>query len=182
MADNPKYAMLQGRNKVLLFRLLKNQDQEAAKLVFQTDHTFSLSRELDKIKTKDGTVVKVGELEGEVTGIEAIQAKGDPVVEMLQQSVIEGEKLELWEVTVDKDLKGEGENEGKYPAIYAQGYLDSWEMPANAEDEATVSSNFQIELAPQFGYATLTEEQQDAVQYAFKDTTADGDDDGGVEG
>lgn len=169
MAGDNNFAMLQGRNKVLLFRNLKDVDKEAAKLVFQTDHTFSYSRELDKIITKDGTVIKRGDLETEVAGIEAIQAKKDPTVKMLQESVISGDKLEIWEVTVDEELKDE---DGKYPAVYAQGYLESWELPAGAEDEATIESDFQIELEPQFGFATLTEEQQEAVQYAFRDTVA----------
>lgn len=158
--------MQQGKNKILLFRRLADQDVDGAiKLVFQTDHTFSLSRSNDKIVTKDGTVIKVGELEAEVS-IEAIQAKSDPVAEMLRDSVLKGEKMELWEVNVDEDLK----EVDKYPAIYCQGYLNSWEMPAGAEDEATISSTFEVELEPQFGMATLTEAQQEAVQYAFRDT------------
>ncbi len=168
--------MQQGKNKILLFRRLKDQEKEAAKLVFQTEHTFSYNRDLEKIVTKDGSIIKVGELETEVS-IEAIQAKKDPVADMLQQSVIKGEKLELWEVNVDEDLR-EGD---KFPAVYCQGYLDSWEPTASAEDEAEVSSNFNVELEPQFGEATLTDEQQEAVQYAFRDTVAVGDESGGVE-
>jgi len=162
--------MMQGKNRILLFRLLDEQDTNAAKLLFQTDHTFSYSRSLDRIVTKDGTVIKVGELESEVS-IEAIQAKKDPTYSMLQQAVIKGEKLELWEVSVDEDLKDE---DGKYPAVYAQGYLDSWEPGAPVEDEAAISSNFIVELEPQFGFATLTEEQEESVQYAFRDTTPEG--------
>ncbi|MBT2653268.1 MULTISPECIES: phage major tail protein, TP901-1 family [Oceanobacillus] len=160
--------MLQGKNKVLLFRLLNESTNEAAKLVFQTEHTFSYSRALDRIITKDGTIVKVGELESEVS-IEAIQSKDDPVREMLEHAVKKGEKIELWEVTVDESLK-EGD---KYPAVYAQGYLDSWESAANAEEQATVSSNFIVELEPQVGMATLTTEQEEAVQYVFQDTVVE---------
>jgi len=166
MPEN-KAEMLQGKNKILLFRKLSEQTKTAAKLVFQTEHTFSYSRSLDRIVTKDGTVVKVGELEAEVS-IEAIQSKDDPVAPMLKEAAIKGEKLELWEVTVDEDLK-EGD---KYPATYCQEYLDSWENGAGSEDEATISSNFIVELEPQFGLATLTADQQTAVQYAFADTTA----------
>lgn len=169
MAEELRRAMLEGKNKILLFRLLKNQSEEAAKLAFQTDHTFSLSRDADTIITKDGRVVKIGELEGEVTGIEAVQAKDDPVASMLQSAVLDGEKLELWEVAVDKDLK----EDDKYPAMYAQGYLTTWDEGASAEDEATYSGDFVIELKPQFGMATLTEDQQDAVQYAFRDTISE---------
>ncbi|SDB96364.1 phage major tail protein, TP901-1 family [Shouchella lonarensis] len=160
--------MAQGKNKILLFRRLSESDTAAGKLVFQTEHTFSYSRSLDRIVTKDGTVIKVGELEAEVS-IEAIQSKKDPVFDMLQKAAIEGEKLELWEVTVDPDLKRE---DGKYPAVYAQGLLDSWEPSSSAEDEAAVSSNFIVEFEPQFGFATLTDAQLEAVKYAFSDTVA----------
>ena len=160
--------MMEGKNKILLFRKLSEQTTTAGKLAFQTEHTFSYSRSLDRIVTKDGTVIKVGELESEV-GIEAIQAKDDPVKEMLRDAVLKGEKLELWEVTVDEELKTE---DGKYPAVYCQGYADSFEDSAGSEDESTVSLNFIVELEPQFGEATLTEDQQSAIQYAFQDTTA----------
>lgn len=160
--------MMQGKNKILLFRLLSKDSVEAAKLVFQTEHTFSYSRSLDSIVTKDGSIIKVGELETEVS-IDAIQAKNDPVNKMLQQSVIDGQKLEMWEVTVDEELKTEDD---KYPAVYVQGFLDSWETNASAEDESTVSTTFKVELKPQFGEATLTVEQEEAVQYAFRDVTA----------
>lgn len=160
--------MMDGKNKILLFRLLREQNTSAGKLVFQTEHTFTYSRELDSIVTKDGSVVKVGGLEAEVS-IEAIQSKEDEVGGMLRQSVIDGEKLELWEVTVDEDLVNET---GQYPAVYAQGYLDSWENTASAEDETTVSSTFIVDLEPQEGFATLTEEQENFVQYEFRDTVA----------
>lgn len=166
MPTENSYEMQQGKNKILLFRRLADQAVDnAIKLVFQTEHTFSYSRSLDKILTKDGSIIKVGELESEVS-IEAIQAKGDALAVLLRDSVIKGEKLELWEVTVDEDLKVLE----TYPAIYCQGYLESWETPAGVEDEATISTTFQIEMEPQFGMATLSAEQQEAVQYAFRDT------------
>src|SRR5690625_4296592 len=88
--------MLEGKNKILLFRRMKDKSEKAAKLVFQTEHTFTYERELDSIVTKDGAIVKVGELEAEVE-VTAIQAKNDPVSTMLESAVINGERLELWE-------------------------------------------------------------------------------------
>lgn len=167
--------MQQGKNKILLFRKLSEQENEdGIKLVFQTGHTFTMSRAIDKVTTKDGSINKIGELETEVS-IEAIQAKRDPVGDMLRDSVVEGETLEVWEVTIDEELKNE---EGKYPAVYAQGNLDQWEWTAEAEDESTISSTFFVNLNPQFGYTALTEEQENAVQYAFREIQAaeEGDD------
>ena len=158
--------MLEGKNRFLLFRKLSEQGTEdGIKLVFQTSHTFAMSRAIDKVVTKDGSINKIGELETEVT-IEAIQAKDDPVGDMLRDSVYNGEELEVWEVTYDEDLKNE---EGKYPAVYAQGNLENWEWTADAEDDATISSTFFVNLKPQFGYTALPEGIEEAVQYAFKE-------------
>lgn len=169
MANGAIRAVLEGKNKILLFRRLADQDTDAAKLAFQTTHTFSYSRELESVITKDGSIVSPGDLESEVS-IEALQSKDDPLATMLKEAVITGEKLELWEVTVDEDVQNE---EGKYPAVYVQGYIGEWEEEAGAEDNATMSGTFTVEMEPQFGYATLTEDQQDAVQYAFRDTIAE---------
>lgn len=163
--------ILFGKQKVLLFRKLADKakgSMDGAKLVFQVDHTFTYNRELDRIQTKDGVIVKVGGLEAEVP-IEALQSKEDPTADMLKQSVLKGEKLEMWEVTVDEDLK---DTQGRYPAVYAQGYLDSWEIGANVEDESTVSSNFIVEMVPQEGFTALSEDQETAVQYAFVEAVA----------
>lgn len=158
--------MQQGKNKILLFRRLADaNNKNAAKLVFQTEHTFSFSRALDKITTKDGTLIKVGELESEVS-ISAILAKNNETSDMLRSAMMKGEKLEVWEVNVDEDLKvGE-----QYPAIYCRGHLGSWETPSNVDDQSTISTTLVIEFEPQFGMATLTAEQQEEVQYAFRDT------------
>jgi len=162
-----KRQMLEGKNKILLFRRLEDaHEEDAARLVFQREHTFEYERDLDRIVTKDGVVVKVGELEANVD-IDAIQSKKDPTYEMLQEAMIKGEKLELWEVNIDEDLK----EDDKYPAVYCQGYLENWSPASSAEDEAEINSNFVVELEPQFGMATLTDEVESAVQYAFRDVT-----------
>ena len=160
-----------GKEKVLFFRKHESgaSTTEGAMLVFQTDHTFTYNRSIDRIMTKNGTIVKVGGLESEVP-IEAVQSKDDPTAKMLEESVIKGHKLELWEVTMDEDLKDET---GKYPAVYCQGYLDSWEIGANVEDESTVSSTFIVEKEPQKGFTAVSEEQALAVQYAFRELSGD---------
>lgn len=166
LEDTALEGMVQGRDKILLFRVLG--DAEAAKkLAFQTSHTFTFSRERDTIVTKDGNVLSDNGLTTEVP-IEAIQKRGDRLFGMLTIAAIKGLKLEVWEVSVDEGLKNE---EGEYPAIYTQGYLDSWELPAGVEDESTVSSTLLVEGEPQFGYTPLSADQETAVQYAFRKTT-----------
>lgn len=165
--DNNK--IVQGKDKILLFRKL-GESSAALKLLFQVEHTFEFSRELDTIVTKDGTIVKDSGIESEVP-IEAVQAKNDPAYEMLQNSVINGEMIEVWEVTLDEEMK-EG---SEYPGIYARGRLDSWSIPANVEDEATISSTLIVEGVPQFGTTPIPAGLEESLsQYGFVKLTAGG--------
>ena len=86
---------------------------------------------------------------------------------MLKNSVVQGYKLEVWEI----DLAGEKQGE-KYPALYAQGSLGSWEVPDSVEDLETLSTEMTIEGKPVAGYATLTADQVKEISYAFADTSA----------
>ncbi|MFC3212727.1 phage major tail protein, TP901-1 family [Planomicrobium okeanokoites] len=165
LADKALEGMVQGKDKILLFRVLGDTNA-ARKLAFQTEHTFTFSRERDVIRTKDGSISKDNGLETEVS-IEAIQKRGDRLYGELALAAIKGHKVELWEVTVDEDLKNETD---EYPAIYAQGYLPSWELPAGVEDESTVSTTFNVDGEPQWGYTPLSAAQEAAVQYAFRNT------------
>lgn len=153
-----------GKNKILMFRKL-GDETAAAKLALQTEHKWKYERSMDSEKTKDGTIVKDGGLEVTLS-IEAVTSRDD-VNKMLKKSVVDGEKLEVWEI----DLAGEKQGE-KYPALYAQGALSSWEVPDNVEDLETLSTEMTIEGKPVEGYATLTASQVEEINYAFKDTTA----------
>lgn len=153
-----------GKNKILMFRKLGDKTA-AAKLALQTEHKWKYERKNDSTATKDGSVVSDKGLEVTLS-IEAVTSRDD-VNKMLKKSVVNGEKLEVWEI----DLAGEKQGE-KYPALYAQGALSSWEVPDNVEDLETLSTEMTIEGKPVEGYATLTASQVEEINYAFKDTTA----------
>lgn len=152
-----------GKNKILMFRKLGDKTA-AAKLALQTEHKWKYERKNDSTATKDGSVVSDKGLEVTLS-IEAVTSRDD-VNKMLKKSVVDGEKLEVWEI----DLAGEKQGE-KYPALYAQGALSSWEVPDNVEDLETLSTEMTIEGKPVEGYATLTASQVEEINYAFKDTT-----------
>ena len=152
-----------GKDKILMFRKL-GEKKAAAKLALQTEHKWSYERSNDTKKTKDGAVTSDGGLEVKLE-IEAV-ATNDELNKMLKQSVVEGFKLEVWEI----DL-ADKKSDNKYGALYAQGSLASWEVPSNVEDLETISTEMTIDGKPVAGEATLTTEQVNAIQYAFKDTT-----------
>ena len=160
---NVKEAQL-GKEKILMFRKFGDKTA-AAKLALQTEHEWEYSRDADTTKTKDGAVVADGGLETKLS-ITAIGTK-DELNEMLKKSVVDGYKVEVWEI----DLSDKKSN-GKYGALYAIGRLSSWKVPANVEELVEIESEMSVEGKPQAGEATLTDEQVKEIQYTFQDTTA----------
>lgn len=156
--------MINGKDKILMFRKLGDKNA-AAKLALQTEHKWEFERKNESTPTKDGAVVSNGGLEVKLS-IEAISSRDD-LNAMLMLSVLEGFKLEVWEV----DLAGQKQG-AKYPAKYAQGSLAKWELPANVSELASISTEMSIDGTPQDGYVTLTAEEEATIRYAFKDITA----------
>lgn len=154
-----------GKHKILMFRLLEDAaDDSAAKLALQTNHSWSYTRSTESTATKDGAIVSQGGLEATLN-IEAV-ASDDPVNNMLKEAVIESKKLEVWEIDI-----GAEQVEGKYPATYAQGNLENWEVPNEVEGLVTLSTTMRIDGAPKDGMATITAEQAEEISYAFRDVT-----------
>lgn len=153
---------VQGKDRILMFRV-KGDKKAATKLSFQTEHKWKYERKTDSTKTKDGAVVSDGGLEVTLE-IKGISSRDDLNI-TLANSVIKGQKLEIWDI----DLAGEKQGD-KYPAIYAIGQLSSWEVPSNVEDLSEISTEASIIGIPKEGFATLTSEQEEAIQYVFADT------------
>lgn len=164
MAETKVKEALLGKEKILMFRKFGDKTA-AAKLALQTEHEWEYSRDADTTKTKDGAVVADGGLETKLS-ITAIGTK-DELNEMLKKSVVDGYKVEVWEI----DLSDKKSN-GKYGALYAIGRLSSWKVPANVEELVEIESDMSVEGKPQAGEATLTDEQVKEIQYTFQDTTA----------
>lgn len=166
MADGVRPESIKGKDKILMFR--KYGDKvNAGKLALQTNHEIGSARSVDATQTKDGAEVQQGGLEQTIS-IEAVASR-DPLNLMLEDSVVEGYMLEVWEI----DIAGEPNEAGKFPARYGVGYLDEWTVPADVEELSTVSTNFTVNGKLVNGFATLTEEQQAIISYVFRDTTAE---------
>ncbi|HFL0971813.1 TPA: phage major tail protein, TP901-1 family [Streptococcus pyogenes] len=176
----------QGIHSILLFRLLKEASSKAAtKLAFQTEHEVGKSRDVDGQKTKDGIIQSVGALEYDFKAT-SILAKGDELAAKLEKAMEDGELVEIWDIDSEEAIKQPKDNEiakvwgiengtngenGKYLATYYQGYISSFSAKKNAEENIEIEMEFAINGVGKKGFATLTEQQKAAVQYAFKDTT-----------
>ncbi|HER1704178.1 TPA: phage major tail protein, TP901-1 family [Streptococcus pyogenes] len=178
----------QGIHSILLFRLLKDaKEKTATKLAFQTEHEVGKSRDVDGQKTKDGIIQSVGALEYDFKAT-SILAKGDTLAAKLEKAMEDGELVEIWDIDSEEAIKQPKNNEiakvwgiengtngenGKYLATYYQGYISSFSAKKNAEENIEIEMEFAINGVGKKGFATLTEQQKAAVQYAFKDTTSE---------
>lgn len=162
-----------GVHKVLYFRKL-GEAAEGAKLVFQTEHSKSYSREREKTETKDGAVSGSSTLENEVS-ISALQSTDDPTFKMLEDSIVDDFPVEMWEVdlaTKEVDDSG-GEPVTTFDAEYRQGYVTEWEPASPAEGDATVEGTYMTEGTRQKGKVTLPDGDLETLSYVFHDLVSD---------
>ncbi|EGO6670419.1 phage major tail protein, TP901-1 family [Enterococcus faecalis] len=168
MANEAKVAA-KGIDIILLFRVLKKSKEEAAwKLAFQNEHENTKTKDSDSVATKDGPIRIPGSLEIDFSAT-SILSVGDPYVDQLEEALDNDDIIEIWEI--NKAEKGTGDNADKYKATYYQGYVTSFGKSPNAEDTVEVSLEFGINGKGAKGFATLTADQEEVVQYVFKDTT-----------
>lgn len=157
-----------GIDVILLFRLLEDATKEAAfKLAFQTEHENTKSKDSDSVATKDGPIRTPGALEFDFSAT-SILSINDPYVDKLEGALDDDKLIEIWEI--NRAEKGTGEDADKYKATYYQGYVTSFGKNPNAEDSVELSLEFGINGKGAKGYATLTADQEEVVQYVFKDT------------
>ena len=129
----------------------------------QTKHSWKFEAKSDSTETKDGNINSPATASATLE-IEAI-ASLDEVNEMLRGAVMSSKMLEVWDINL-----ADKRSDNKYGAQYARGYLQSWEVPSEIGKLTEIKTTMNVEQLPVEGEATLTEEQQSAIQYAFADT------------
>ena len=160
---------VQGKKIVYLYRVKSEAaTNDAVALAFTTENERTKSKDSDSTVTKDGAIRTPGAAEVEITAT-SILAKGDTLVEKLEDALDNDEIIEVWEV----NLAEEG-TEGKYKGRYYQGYLTEVSLSSNAEDHVEVSLTFAINGAGAKGDVTVTAEQQSVAEYVFTDTAKTG--------
>lgn len=160
-----------GKKIVYLYRVLNDAaTANGAALAFTTENERSKSKDSDSTATKDGPVLTPGEVEQEITAT-SLLAKGDTLVDRLEEALDENEIVEIWEANLDEPVGG-GQN--KFKGRYFQGYLTEVSISASAEDYTEVSLTFGINGAGVKGDVTVSAEQQEVAAYVFKDTTKTG--------
>lgn len=160
-----------GKRLVYLYRVLSDAaTTDGATLAFTTENERSKSKDSDSTATKDGPVLTPGEVEQEITAT-SLLAKGDKLVDRLEDALDENEIVEIWEANLDEPAEG-GQN--KFKGRYFQGYLTEVSISASAEDYTEVSLTFGINGAGVKGDVTVSAEQQEIAAYVFTDTAKTG--------
>ena len=98
-------------------------------------------------------------------------AKGDTLIDSLEDAMINDELVEIWEANLD-DPASSGSN--KFKGKYFQGYVTEVEKTSNAEDMVEVSLTFGVNGTGQKGDVTVTTAQQEIAAYVFTDKTKTG--------
>lgn len=157
---------LHGMDLVLFFRLWENrEDEDGARLRFQTEHTISEEKESESNPTKDGHVVNVtdGENSIEFTSYAYAEDKGTQAMwKQLHQWFKEGKKVETWEVDTANVTE-----EGVYEPTYYVGFVTAFEK--SAPSDGNVELNFTLSTE---GYGVEGEDTLTAAQLETLKATA----------
>ena len=163
-------AVAKGKNIVLLIRDLSQPTTEADYILYQTDFSKTISKEIDETVTKTGTIKATSDSSTEIS-VTALAQEDDAVLDTLEDGMHTDNRYGFWEI--NKAVVSEGvEDAGKYKALYYEGEITNFDMTAGAEGPIEVTMDLTIDGVGQRGFATLTEEQEEFVQYVFKDTVA----------
>lgn len=162
---------VQGKKIVYLYRLLKEKGAEnAANIAFVTENGRSVSVDSDSTSTKDGPIRTPGTPEIEIT-TESVLAKGDELIEKLEDAQLSGDTIEIWEVNLEEPAQS---SSNKFKGKYYQGLITEFELTSASDDYAAVSMTFGINGTGAKGDVTVTAEQQETANYVFADTQKTG--------
>lgn len=162
---------VQGKKIVYLHRIKKDSaTTDGTTLAFTTENGRSKSKDADSTETKDGPIRTPGASETEITAT-SILAKGDEMIEKLEDAMDNDELIEIWEANLAEPA-GSGEN--KFKGMYFQGYLTEFEKTSSAEDYVECSLTFAINGTGKKGDVTVSVEQQEIANYVFTDTQKTG--------
>lgn len=176
MFDAVTYSAVDGKKIVILLRVLSDAATAVAALVpFSTSDSENISADSDQTVTKDGAIGTPGTasvtLSKEALMSYKASAPGETtIVDKLKAAMKNRSKVEAWVV----DLTRPSSTSGKYKGTYYQGYLNSFEVEAAAENLASVSMDYTADGVGADGDCTVDATTIAIATYVFRDTTATG--------
>lgn len=162
---------VQGKQIVYLYRIAsKAGTNEGVALAFTTENERSTTKESESTVTKDGAIRTPGAAEIEITAT-SILAKGDTLVDELEEAMLNDELIEIWEANLEEPV---ADNTNQFKGKYFQGYLNECTRTSSSEEAVEISLTFGINGNGAAGNVTVSAAQQELANYVFKDTTKTG--------
>lgn len=162
---------VQGSQVIYLYRILsKAATNDGVTLAFTTENERTSSKENESTVTKDGSILTPGAPEIEITAT-SILAKGDTLVDELEEAMLNSELIEIWEANLAEPIAN-GEN--KFKGKYFQGYLSEVSRSSSSEEAVEISLTFAVNGIGAAGEVTVTAAQQELAAYVFTDTQKTG--------
>lgn len=156
---------MQGDDILVIYRVL-NSNNPAVKPAGQTSYEVTLT-------VDEGETTKDGQSQGNTYEEASVawELGNDGSYEELRQAVIDGPGegqqaiIEYWETNVSN------EQAGKYESYYRQANITEITKTADSGSSVTVEMSLAIHKLGKHGYTELTQDIQEAVDYAFKTIT-----------
>lgn len=159
---------VKGKKLAYLYRVYKDGATKTAQAIaFTTENSRSVSKDADTTATKDGTIRTPGEAEIEIS-CTSMLAKDDTFISELESAMLNDELMEVWEVNLESPVTNATK---QYKGKYYQGYITSYETTSAADGYVEVSLSFGLNGTGADGNVTVTDEQEEAINYTFQDTT-----------
>lgn len=156
-----------GKRIIYLYRVFKEASETNAQgVAFTSENGRTVSVESESTVTKNGSIRTPGTPEIEITATSYL-AKGDTLIERLEEAQLNGDIIEIWEVNLDEPVD---DGTDKFKGTYYQGYLTEFEKTSSAEEYTEISLTFGINGTGKKGAVTVSAEDQEAADYAFADT------------
>ena len=162
---------VQGKQIVYLYRIAsKAATTDGATLAFTTENERSTSKESESTVTKDGAIRTPSAPEIEITAT-SILAKGDTLVDELEEAMLNDELIEIWEANLAEPV---ADKTNQFKGRYFQGYLNEVTRTSSSEEAVEISLTFGINGSGAAGSVTVSAAQQEVANYVFADTTKTG--------
>lgn len=167
MKDFQMFAQaVQGKKFVYLYRPKKKAASDSATaLAFVTQNERTSQKSANSTATKDGSIRTPGTDSTEITST-SVLAAGDPVIEDLEDAYDNDELIQIWEV----NLEDPGKDDGKYSAVYMEGYITEFKYTSKASDYVEIAMTVGVSGGHAKGEATMSEDQQEMTKIVFEDT------------
>lgn len=158
-----------GSKIIYMYRPLNAEAKKSAalRLAFVKENGKTVSTDADTTQTKDGTLRSPSQAEIEITST-SVLASDDTMISLLEKAQLNNEKVEVWEINLDKP----GTTDGKYKGTYYQAYVTEIEKSSPSDDWTEMSLTFGIEGKGAEGDVTVPANMLDEALYTFTDTTA----------